>query len=212
MIEQGSEEWFKARLGKFTASQIYKLMSKGKGSIFSETGNTYIFSRAVEVITGIYDYTPDTYATIHGIENEPRAIEIYESIYGCKVLPGGFHTYKDYAAASPDGMLDDALGIVEVKCPYNSSNHFKNLLIKSAEAMRTERPEYYWQMMMGMMFTSTDYCDFISFDPRIPLNYGFYTYRLYKDEDAFLLLSEKIEMAKQERDRLVEEFEKAQNF
>ena len=160
-MEQRSQEWFNARLGRFTASQISKLLGK-KG--FGATGETYIFERAAEILTGQPIEIQENYAMKRGTELEPYAKKWYEKSFEVEIKEAGFIEFGKYAGASPDGIVNENYGI-EIKCPNNPANHVRNLLMKSENDLKDNFPEYYYQIQMCMLATGLNNWEFISFHP-----------------------------------------------
>lgn len=169
IIKQGTEEWHRQRLGKFTASTFANVMGKGKkkDEKFSIMAMTIIKEKVAQRLT-------DTYAEISGAalewgtENEPIAIKEYEELTGFKVNEAPFvplKGYEDYAGGSPDGFVEGQKGIIEVKCPYISGNHIEALIQKNIPLKSWKM--YHTQMQFNMLCTGSEFCDFISYDPRI---------------------------------------------
>lgn len=164
MNQQGSAEWIQERLGRFTASEIHKLIPSGKGgNVFSETGKTYILEKLVELETGFP--ASDIYgpALDWGAEHEPMAREWYTKLTGNVVQEAYFEPYGAHAGGSPDGMVGE-LGIIEIKCPFKTVNHFKYRMARKADDLPAE---YFWQIQMNLLCTGRSWCDFVSFDPRV---------------------------------------------
>ena len=164
MNQQGSAEWIQERLGRFTASEIHKLIPSGKGgNVFSETGKTYILEKLVELETGFP--ASDIYgpALDWGTEHEPMAREWYTKLTGNVVQEAYFEPYGTHAGGSPDGLVGE-LGIIEIKCPFRTVNHFKYRMARKADDLPAE---YFWQIQMNLLCTGRSWCDFVSFDPRV---------------------------------------------
>lgn len=166
--------WEKQRLGKFTASEIHKLMVKGrnKDAYFGQGALTYIKTKVAEIITG--ERTPDvsSNAIEYGRSLEPEAFEVFnqlrpdlEAVHFGIAVPE-FYPFGDFAGGSPDGFTGDG-GIIEIKCPYNSTNHIEHLLLTTPEDLKDYSPEYYYQIQANMMFTQKAKAYFISYDPRV---------------------------------------------
>jgi len=160
-IEQNTEEWYKARCGKFTGSPADLFFVKGKNKDEIGAGLlTYIDEIVTERLT-----TPSTGEYIDprqwGHDHEDEAHEVYEMTKGfVKVTKGGFFTRTEYTGSSPDGEIDNGKGITEVKCPANSVNHYKTFT--SGEVPKKHIPQIVWNMREA----EVEYCDFISYDPR----------------------------------------------
>jgi hypothetical protein len=193
-------QWEQSRIGRFTASEIHKLMQKGraKDQYFGTGATTYIKTKVAEIITG--ERTPDvsSNAIEYGRSLEPEAFEVFNREYpDLKALHYGisvpkFFPYGDFAGGSPDGETNDN-GIIEIKCPYNSTNHVEHLLLNTAEDLLSQCPEYYYQVQANMMFSERDRAYFISYDPRI-IDYQFRLKVLVveKDEDVFIEIGERV--------------------
>ena len=164
MNQQGSAEWIQERLGRFTASEIHKLIPSGKGgNVFSETGKTYILEKLVELETGFPASEIYGPALDWGTEHEPMAREWYTKLTGNVVQEAYFEPYGTHAGGSPDGLVGE-LGIIEIKCPFKTVNHFKYRMARKADDLPAE---YFWQIQMNLLCTGRSWCDFVSFDPRV---------------------------------------------
>jgi hypothetical protein len=205
---QGSPEWYAERLGKFTSSKVAALLvtSKKAGQVFGDGAWTYIYEKMAEMSTGLVAETfGGNDATDWGIAHEPDAIEMYQHVKKQAVDACGFQTYSDAYGGSPDGMvlLD---GILEVKCPYNSTNHLRNLDLESADDFKDEYKNYYTQIQGNLFATKRVWCDFISFDPRPKIEpLQIKIIRIYRDETMIRSIEERVDMA---TDILVERFER----
>ena len=118
---QRSDEWFDARKGRFTASEIYKLLGvKGLG----ETGKSYIFEKAVEEVFGLDE--EDTFVSFdmqRGIDLEPLAFNKFQEIKALdfmEVEQCGFIEFHKSTGSSPDGLVDIE-AVLEIKCPTRST-------------------------------------------------------------------------------------------
>jgi len=143
---QRIDEWYNERLGKFTASEIYKLMGKqGLG----ETGKTYAFEKAIEELFGTLEENFVSYDMERGIELEPLAFNKFKELKSLdfiEVSKCGFIELNENAGASPDGLVSyDA--ILEIKCP-RPNTFFK--LVAEGEIDK----KYMYQMQMQMMSTN----------------------------------------------------------
>ena len=154
-MEQGSPEWFAARLGKVTGSRIGDVLSTGVGR------DNYMAQLVVERITGKPIEMYSNSAMQWGTDTEPYARAAYEIKKGVLVDEVGSipHPSIPMAAASPDGLVGDD-GLVEIKCP-NTSTHIDTLL---GAKIKTG---YLYQMQFQMACTGRKWCDFVSFDPRM---------------------------------------------
>lgn len=194
--EQRSAEWFEKRLGRFTSSEIYKLMTspKSKTETLSEGAKTYVMEKVAETLTGQPKPSFDSIAMSWGTENEPQAREWYTKLAGIEVQEYGFITYGEHAGGSPDGLVGIDGGI-EIKCPYVSSNHVAHLEITDNESMLSTAKDYYWQMQSLMFFSGRKWWDFVSCDPRFSLPAGFHIVRITADQEHHELIEAKLKAA-----------------
>ena len=175
MAPQGSAEWLAARAGCLTASAIADMIAKTKTGEAASRAN--LRARLVaERLTGIPQDGFSNAAMQWGNEQEPFARAAYEIHSGNLVDQTGLvmHPSIPYAGASPDGLIDDC-GLVEIKCP-NTATHIKYLL--SGDAPKEYQPQMLWQMEC----TERKWCDFVSFDPRMPSHLQLFVVRFDRDE------------------------------
>jgi putative phage-type endonuclease len=191
LVEQRSDEWFNMRKGKITSSEIHKII--GQEGKLSETAKTYLLEKVTETLGGAKASAVGA-ALDWGTDLEPVAIAYYEETYKQTVTKASFAPYNEYYGGSPDGHIAPD-GIIEVKCPFNSSNHFKHGLITSAEEFKKAKPEYYWQCVSNMLVTNTQWCDFISFDPRVAPEYRTFVFRLHRDEEDDAIILARLDLA-----------------
>jgi len=168
-----SFEWLQKRLGRFTASEIHKLFtgSRTKGELFGDTARTYICAKVAEILTQEVKEEVDFKQAEWGKANEIDAMMAFEATIGIKgnyygVGDPQFFPYGDWAGGSPDWESIDIEHGADFKCPYNSSEHFKNLLLKSAADLEKKRWEYYCQGQMNMLIRGWKQFHFVSYDPR----------------------------------------------
>ena len=174
-MEQGSKEWFDARCGKVTASRVADLSARTRNG-YSSLRATYMSELLVERITGLPVEKYKTPAMEWGTAHEKTAREVYEGLHGNLVQTIGFvpHPSIENSGCSPDGLVDDD-GLIEIKCP-NTSTHLETV-------MSGEIPDKYIpQMMWQMACTGRQWCDFISFDPRVPPKLALFTQRIERDD------------------------------
>jgi putative phage-type endonuclease len=176
-IIQGSPEWFAQRLGKVTASRIADVMAKGKGSAEAATRATYRAELVAERLTGKAAEGFTNAAMKWGTECEPLARAAYEAEYGLLVAETGMVTHPriSMSGASPDGMVSID-GLIEIKCPETKA-HIDTIL--SGEAPAKYIPQMQWQMAC----TGRAWCDFVSFDPRMPEDMQMFVRRVLRDDD-----------------------------
>lgn len=176
MIEQGTVEWHMQRLGKVTASRIADVLSKGKSGESAGRKN-YRTELLVQRLTGQPGESFTNAAMEHGTRTEPLARIAYEVAKGNFVEQVAFLDHPTIAnfGCSPDGLVDKD-GLIEIKCP-NSSNHIDYLLDDKPPA------KYIPQMQCQMAVTGRQWCDFVSFDPRLPDDLQLFVVRLERDQE-----------------------------
>ena len=173
-MEQRSEEWFAARLGKVTASRVADLMAMTKSGYSASRAN-YMAELICERLTGSQAERFSNAAMQWGADVEPQARAAYEFITDAAVSEVGFvpHQTIEMFGASPDGLVGD-VGLIEIKCP-NTATHIETLLNEAVPA------KYVTQMQVQMACTGREWCDFVSFDPRLPADLQIWTSRLHRD-------------------------------
>lgn len=172
MTEQRTEEWFAARLGKVTASRIKDVMA-GKTTA---ARRNYIAQLVAERLTNKAPESFTNAAMQWGTDQEPFARAAYEARTGVLVDETGLvdHPVIPNSGASPDGLVGDD-GLVEIKCP-NTATHMETLLT------RTPDSDYIGQMQWQMACTGRKWCDFVSYDPRMPENLQLCVIRVNRDD------------------------------
>ena len=174
-MEQRTEEWFAARLGKVTASKVSDVVAKTKSG-YGASRATYMSQLLVERLTKTRAEGFTSAAMQWGTDTEPKARTAYEFITDMNVVEVGFvnHPFIEMSGASPDGLVDD-LGMLEIKCP-NTSTHVQTLLDEKIPK------RYVDQMQWQMACAERAWCDFVSFDPRLPDGNDFFCTRLKRDD------------------------------
>jgi putative phage-type endonuclease len=182
-IEQRTEDWHQQRLGKVTASRVADAVARTKSGWGAARG-TYLIELVVERLTGEPVGRFTSAAMEWGTEMEPHARLAYVVAKGCVVDLAGFvdHPTIPMSGASPDGFVGDD-GLLEVKCP-NTATHIKTLLGEPIDA------DYIKQMQWQMSCTGRKWCDFVSYDPRLPEDLQLFVKRVARD-DAMIAELEK---------------------
>lgn len=171
---QGTQEWLMERAGCLTASAIADMLAKTKTGESASRAN--LRARLVaERLTGLPQESFSSPAMKWGNEQEPFARAAYEIKSGNLVDQAGLvmHPSIQFAGASPDGLIDDC-GLVEIKCP-NTATHIEYLL--SGVPPKKYHPQMLWQMEC----TGRQWCDFVSFDPRMPESMQLFMARFERD-------------------------------
>lgn len=186
-MEQRTEEWFAARLGKVTASRVADVVARTKSG-YSASRDNYMAELICERLTGTKGEFFQNAAMVWGTEQEPRARAAYESAKGVLVEEVGFvpHTSIEDAGASPDGQVEDD-GLVEIKCP-NTNTHLDFLLSNKIP------DKYVTQMMWQMACTNRQWCDYVSFDPRLPENMMIKIVRVRRDDTLIKNLENEVSL------------------
>lgn len=176
-VEQGSDEWKKLRTGSLGAAKFYMIMAKNKTGYSASRYNT-LADMVVERLTGLPTDTFSNSAMEWGKAKEAEARSAYEFYQNVNVDLVGFvrHPSIPNSHASPDGLVGDD-GLVEIKCPQ-SANHIETLLSQSIST------RYITQMQWQMACTGRKWCDFVSFDPRLPEEMRLFTKRVDRDDQV----------------------------
>lgn len=174
-FEQGSADWFAIRCGKVTASRVADVIAKTKSGPSASRAN-YAAQLIAERLTGKVGESFSNAAMQWGTDNEPDARLAYEFRTDAEVEQIAFveHPSIDMSGASPDGLVG-ADGLVEIKCP-NTATHIETLLGQAIPG------KYQTQMLWQMACTGREYCDFVSFDPRLPEEMRLFVKRLPRDD------------------------------
>jgi putative phage-type endonuclease len=192
LVEQRSEEWFNIRKGKITGSELHKIMG-GKEGALTQTAKTYLLEKVAELYGG-HGAMASGQAIEWGVELEDAAISVYQDRTKSTVEKCSFIQVDANYGGSPDGKVGTE-GAIEVKCPFNSVNHFKHGLIKTDEDFKDIATNYYYQCISHMICLNAQWCDFISYDPRVNDNCQMFIYRLHRNEDEITAIKAKIETA-----------------
>lgn len=200
-IDQRSPEWYAARCGRVTASRISDVMAQTKSGYGAGRRN-YMAELLVERITGAPTENGFVSKEMQrGIDLEPEAVDVYEVYTGLDVKLIGFveHSYL-FAGASPDGLVGED-GLLEVKCP-NTATHIDSMLGGPIDR------KYYLQMQFQIDCAERQWCDFVSYDNRMPEAGRLYVVRVDRDEDTIRTIREEVELFDIELKRKVIEVQK----
>ena len=195
-MDQRTPEWFAARCGKVTASKIADIVAKTKEGKASASRKNYMAQLVCERLTGKPKEGYSDAAMQWGTDQEPFARDAYSAKTGELVTEVGFvnHPRIENAGASPDGIV--GAGLVEIKCP-NTASHIEYLMSK-------EPPQkYYFQMQWQMACAMAEFCDWVSYDPRMPQELQLLIVRIYRDEDCIKMLEAEVETFLSELDAKV---------
>jgi putative phage-type endonuclease len=185
-IEQGTPEWFALRLGKVTASRITDVLAKVKTGE-AVTREDYRTELVVQRLTNKPSETFTNPAMEWGTLQEPMARITYEAHTSVFVEQVSFveHPTIEWFGCSPDGLVGED-GLLEIKCP-SSKNHIKYLLGGKPPA------KYVPQMQCQMAVTGRKWCDFVSYDPRLPEDLQLFVVRLERDVSFIMSMEEEVD-------------------
>lgn len=174
-IIQGSPEWFSVRLGRVTASRVADVVAKTKTGWGASRAN-YMAELIAERLTGEAAPSFSSAAMQWGTEMEPMARAAYEFRTDATVETIGFVAHPSIlmSGASPDGLVGSD-GLVEIKCP-NTATHIDTLMGDTIDG------KYQTQMQWQMACTGRQWCDFVSFDPRMPESMRLFIQRVKRDD------------------------------
>jgi putative phage-type endonuclease len=185
-MEQGSPEWFAARIGKVTASRVSDVVARTKSG-WGASRTNYMAELIAERLTGVPAERYSNGAMQWGTEKEPEACAAYQFERMVLVSPAGFvpHPTITMAGASPDRYVGDD-GLLEAKCP-NTATHIDTLLGQAVPA------KYVTQMQFQMACCpGRRWCDFVSFDPRMPEHMQLFVRRVPRDDALIAALERQV--------------------
>lgn len=172
--EQGSDEWLQARVGVATGSKYSDIMARTRSG-YAASRKNYMAELVVERLTGRPTERYVNAAMQWGTETEPVARLAYTLSTGNDVEETGLWLHNDIpTGASPDGLIG-LDGLIEIKCP-NTATHLETLVTKQIPR------EHVAQVQGQMWITGRMWCDFVSFDPRLPENAQMIIIRVERDE------------------------------
>jgi putative phage-type endonuclease len=185
MLVQGSDEWLRARLGKATASRVSDIVARTKTGWGASRAN-YAAQLIAERLTGALVESYTNAAMQWGTATEAEARLAYADSVIETVTEVGFipHPVIVMTGASPDGLVGKE-GLVEIKCP-NTATHIDILLAERIP------DKYILQMQWQVACAERDYCDFVSYDPRLPAEMRLFVKRLERDDKRIAELSKEV--------------------
>lgn len=180
---QRTPEWFQARLGKATASRFSDILARTKSG-YSASRQNYLMELVCQRLTGRQEETYCSPAMQWGIDNEAKAKAAYEFLRGRDVAEVGFLLHPDHAhvGCSPDGLVEE--GLIEIKCPM-TAHHI--------ETVRFGMPAKHVPQIQGQLWVAgAAWCDFVSYDPRLPPGLDLYVQRVERDEKFIETLAQEV--------------------
>lgn len=193
--DQGSEAWLQARCGIATASRFADIMAKTRSG-YAASRKNYMAEKLIEVLTNTPTESFTSAAMSWGTDTEPVARLEYMLATGNDVEETGLWLHDTIkAGASPDGFVNHD-GTLEIKCP-NSATHL--------ETLKTQQvPKQYFAQVQGQLWiTDRKWCDFVSFDPRLPDNAQMVIIRADRDEEFIKELETELKAFLKELDEQV---------
>jgi putative phage-type endonuclease len=186
-FEQGTPEWHAYRCGKVTASRVADVIAKTKTGWGASRAN-YAAQLVVERLTGTVAESYSNAAMQWGTDTEPRARLVYAMMTDAEVGQCGLiqHPTIPLSCASPDGLIGDD-GLLEIKCP-NSATHIETLLSETVPG------RYVTQIQWQLACSDRAWCDFVSFDPRLPGEMQLFVQRVRRDDAVIRELATQIEV------------------
>jgi len=184
-VEQRSPEWFASRLGKVTASRVADVIAKTKSG-YSASRDNYMAQLICERLTGQQGESFTNAAMTWGTETEPLARSAFEAYEDVMVEEVGFvpHPTIEMSGASPDGLVG-LFGMLEIKCP-NTATHIDTLLTQTVPG------KYITQMQWQMRCCERQWCEFVSFDPRLPQDLQLFVKRVEFDPEYVAMLEKEV--------------------
>ena len=146
----------------------------------------------------IEQHSTSTRAMQWGSDMEPVARKRYAEAMDYEFFEVGFIPYKTYpnlCGGSPDGMIRQENGVIEIKCPYTLEKHLQHFLYTSAQDLKDNDEQYYWQCVNNMIVTDTDFCDFISYCPYVSQSKQLKVLRIYRNDADVDFLKDRISLA-----------------
>lgn len=189
--DQGSPDWYAARLGVPTASCFATVMAKGKDGGTSKTRADYIRKLAAEILTGD---PMENYSNVHmerGKEWEPDARNLYAFMRDIEPQLVGF-IRNGQKGCSPDALIGNDGGL-EIKgvLPHIQ---VERLLANKLPA------EHRAQVQGNIWVAEREWWDFVSFCPKLPL----FVIREYRDADYIAKLEASVDAFNWELNETVE--------
>ncbi len=199
--EQGSAEWLAMRLGKVTASRVAEVLSKGRGASPSQKVKSYMMELIAETLTGQSKPFFENDAMRWGTETEPQARSMYEINNDfVTVKEVAFIELNDFIGVSPDGLVGDN-GLLEIKCP-TTTTQIKRALSDDYSA------DYKAQIQMQLWVSEREWCDFVSFDPRLDCEASYLQQRVMRDEEYIKEMEEKVFAFVEKKNELIKQLTK----
>ena len=186
-LEQGSPQWREARCGLVTASRCADFVLKTQAGDYTAKRKTYRSELICEILTGQPTEPYVTREMQWGADQEQFARAAYELERNVLVETVGFVQHPDIPrfGASPDGLVGED-GLIQIKCP-TTATHLNWLLAGTIPL------EHCPQMLAEMSCTGRDWCDFVSYDPRLPKHLQLFIVRCHRAQAAIEALEANVQ-------------------
>lgn len=180
-FDQRTPEWYQARSGKFTGSRFKDVLTRKPEGAQPKAYENLIWQLVVERLTGEFeDNGVDSASLRWGREHEEEARRFYSFETGESVTECGFvlhPIYKQFVGVSPDGRVGRDGG-TEFKCPKKSEIHLARF--------KSGITDEFIPQVQGCIWTcETEWWDWVSYDPRMPMHLRMFRQRIYRD-DAYI--------------------------
>lgn len=204
-VEKKREEWFKSRLGKFTSSDLGKLMTyENKINELPKGALTYVEEKALEILTegqSVKRFSNDSMD--RGNEKELEAVAVFEQKYGVKCYATGenqeFVELCSYFGGTPDGLID-VDDMIEVKCPDCKTHAFRVKKIKNQQDFKEHEKDYYWQIQGNFLATGRKKCYFIDYDDRFTKKeLQLHVVEIHRNEEDIQKIKTRLKMAEKQK-------------
>lgn len=180
MSSQRTDEWYRKKLGKVTASEFRRLRTPGGRASYARRIRDELDKLKILEAGGEIELGPDfsAAATDWGIIQEPRARATWEFRHEVDLVQVDFvqHPRFPFVGCSPDGLTPDGRGGAEFKCPYNERVHLDTLVAGKMPA------EHVPQTQGQIWICGLEWVDFGSFDPRREPSRQYFETRIHRDE------------------------------
>lgn len=205
---QRTDEWYKNRLGRFTASDIIRLLGKEGLKTTKQSIDTYAFEKAVETLYGKDEDDIISFDMQRGITLEPMAFKLFKELKSYEFIDVnevGFYKYKQHAGASPDGKCSNNYNL-EIKCPRR--NKFFKIV---ANGYSEIDPKYIAQMQMQMLASKTEGTYFFNYHLENNLEH-WHEIIVNRDEKMIDLIKERIIIGTEIKLEYIEKLNKNRQF
>lgn len=184
-VVQGSEEWLAYKAPRVSGSNVWKVVAKGRGSAPSAAREELKSHVVIGKLTGktVPTYVNDIMK--QGTIREPQGRAEYGFVNDVEVKQYGViqHPTIEFACSSPDGIIGDFEGGLEIKSPTHST-HLETLLARK-DGKETIPNKYLLQMYWLMACApELKWVDYVSYNPDYPIGLTLYTERILRTKEV----------------------------